>query len=260
MTTGWSAVGGQTQTPYVEGGFRKGDKGLGYSTPCGSSSGSAVGVAAGFSPLSLGTETDGSVTQPAGRASLYGIKVTVRAVDSSRTSPVSPFTDSLGVMAKTSSDLALLTAVLMDQDYSSFLTRSWHGQKIAAVDPKLWNLNPVVCEYVESVKLQQDSEFLSAIKTVRDSGGVVVENIVLPQVAELVWEGKDALERIWGKDLKSHLESFLAECEDAQVRTIEELVQVNKDHADVELPPGKWVTRSACYADDTCRVFGTTAT
>ena len=242
MPTGWSALGGQTQTPYVKGGFKNGDKALGHSAPCGSSAGSAVGVAAGFAPLALGTETDGSITQPAGRAALFALKVTVGAVDTSRTSPASPFTDSLGAMAKSAGDLALLTAVLMDQDYSSFLTGSWHGHRIAAVDPKVWNLHPMVCEYVEAVKQQQDRDFSSAIRTIRESGGVVVEDVVLPQVSDLVWEGEDALEQIWGKDAKSGLESFLAEYEDAQVRTVEELVQFNKDHADVELPPGQLST------------------
>ncbi|TVY78524.1 putative amidase [Lachnellula suecica] len=248
LTTGWSALGGQVQTPYVKGGFKTGDLGLGHSTPCGSSSGSAVGVAAGFAPLTVATETDGSVTQPAGRAALFALKVTVGSVNTSRTSPTSPFTDSLGGMAKSAGDLALLATVLTEQDYSSFLTGSWHGQRIAAVDPKLWNLHPVVCEYVESVKLQQDLDFHSAIETIRKSGGVVIEDVVLPQVADLLWEGEDALEFIWGKDLKSNLESFLAEYEDAEVRTVEELVQFNKDHADVELPPGRGSNKAE--ADD----------
>lgn len=54
MTYGWSARGGQTQTPYVLGGpyVRGGD-------PCGSSSGSGSAVAAGWAPVSLATETDG---------------------------------------------------------------------------------------------------------------------------------------------------------------------------------------------------------
>lgn len=56
MTAGWSALGGQTQSPYVRGGVRKDAIFLGHSTPCGSSSGSAAGVAAGFAPVSIGTE------------------------------------------------------------------------------------------------------------------------------------------------------------------------------------------------------------
>lgn len=65
MVSVWSAVGGQTQSPYVKGDYVPGDKILGHNTPCGSLSGSAVVVVAGFAPVALGTESDGSIAQPA---------------------------------------------------------------------------------------------------------------------------------------------------------------------------------------------------
>ncbi|CZR50216.1 uncharacterized protein PAC_00088 [Phialocephala subalpina] len=67
--------------------YSRGDKILDHSNPCGSPSGSAAGVAAGFAPLTLGTETDGSISQPAGRASLYAIKATVGGIITEGTSP-----------------------------------------------------------------------------------------------------------------------------------------------------------------------------
>ncbi|KAG0647437.1 Glutamyl-tRNA(Gln) amidotransferase subunit A [Hyphodiscus hymeniophilus] len=155
IRTGWSALGGQTQSPYVRGGFAPDDKMLGHSAPAGSSSGSAVSVAAGFSPISLGTESDGSITQPAGRASLYALKVTVGALSTRRTSPQSPITDSVGGFAKSAADVALLTGVMMDQDYTPFLSKSWRGQRVAWVDPAVWKLDTGVCEPVESVRQKQ---------------------------------------------------------------------------------------------------------
>lgn len=155
MVTGWSAVGGQTQTPYVPGGYVSGDKILGHSTPCGSSAGSAVAVAAGFAPLALGTESDGSITQPSGRASLYGMKVTVGALSTRGSSPQSPLTDSLGGMAKSSKDLADFIGEMMDKDYSAPLTKSWAGQRVAFVDPEAWELDPAVCNREENVRNRQ---------------------------------------------------------------------------------------------------------
>ena len=55
VTTGWSALGGQTSSAYVFGGFEKGGN------PMGSSSGSAVGLSAGWCGFALGTDTTGSV-------------------------------------------------------------------------------------------------------------------------------------------------------------------------------------------------------
>lgn len=157
VTAGWSAVAGQTQSPYVKGGYVNGDKILGHSTPCGSSSGSAVAVAAGFAPIALGTESDGSVTQPAGRASLYALKATVGAVSTAGSSPHSPLTDSLGGLAKSSEDLAILTGILMNQNFSGYLTKSWSGLKVAFVDPKLWELDPAVCDHDEKLLAKQVS-------------------------------------------------------------------------------------------------------
>lgn len=45
-------------------------------SPAGSSSGSAIAISAGLAPLSLGTETFGSLVHPAIRAALYTVKPT----------------------------------------------------------------------------------------------------------------------------------------------------------------------------------------
>lgn len=65
-SSGWSARVGQARNPYVL------DR-----SPCGSSSGSASAVAAGFAPVSVGTETDGSILCPAAMCGVVGIKPTV---------------------------------------------------------------------------------------------------------------------------------------------------------------------------------------
>ncbi|KAL2063070.1 hypothetical protein VTL71DRAFT_6142 [Oculimacula yallundae] len=57
----WAAVGGQGQSPYVRGGVQQGDSKDGHSMLSGSFSDSAAAVSTGHSPLSIGTETNGSV-------------------------------------------------------------------------------------------------------------------------------------------------------------------------------------------------------
>ncbi|KAJ0076981.1 hypothetical protein Patl1_36075 [Pistacia atlantica] len=63
---GFSARGGQGKNPYVL-----------SADPCGSSSGSAISVAANMVAVSLGTETDGSILCPSSSNSVVGIKPTV---------------------------------------------------------------------------------------------------------------------------------------------------------------------------------------
>ena len=65
-TSGWSAVGGLTKNPHAL------DR-----NACGSSSGSGAAMAAGLAAATIGTETDGSITCPAGVNGVVGFKPTV---------------------------------------------------------------------------------------------------------------------------------------------------------------------------------------
>lgn len=80
MPPGWSAVGGQCQSPYVSRHIAKRKLHWELSAPGGSSTGSAVAVASGFSTLAIGTDTIGSLITPANRAGLYALKPTVGEV------------------------------------------------------------------------------------------------------------------------------------------------------------------------------------
>ena len=68
-TSGWSSRGGQTRNPYAL------DR-----NPCGSSSGSAVAVAANLAAVAIGTETNGSIICPSSVNGVVGLKPTVGLV------------------------------------------------------------------------------------------------------------------------------------------------------------------------------------
>jgi amidase len=98
---GLSAVGGPTANPY----------GPRFS-PGGSSSGSAVGVAAGLTLLSVGTETSGSLIAPASFNGVVGMKPSRGVVPSDGVIPLVPTQDSPGPVARTVADAAALLTVL----------------------------------------------------------------------------------------------------------------------------------------------------
>ncbi len=104
-SSGWSSLGGQTRNPYVL------DR-----NPCGSSSGSAVAVAAGLAPLAVGTETDGSIVCPSGANGIVGIKPTVGTVSRHGIIPISHTMDTAGPMATTVTGAALLLHALVGYD------------------------------------------------------------------------------------------------------------------------------------------------
>ncbi len=96
--SGWSAVGGQTRSPYAL------DR-----SPCGSSAGSAVAVAAGEVSAAIGTETDGSITCPAAVNGVVGLKPTVGLVSRARIVPIGTSQDTPGPIA---GDVTTATRVL----------------------------------------------------------------------------------------------------------------------------------------------------
>ncbi|MGB3124429.1 MAG: amidase family protein [Pseudomonas sp.] len=102
---GWSSRGGQTRNPY------KHDADVG-----GSSSGSAVALAAGFAPLAAGTETSGSIVVPAALNGVVGLKPSVGLLDRNGIIPASHRQDSPGPMARTVFDVALMLNAISGRD------------------------------------------------------------------------------------------------------------------------------------------------
>jgi amidase len=100
--SGWSAVGGLTKNPYVL------DR-----TPCGSSAGSAVAVAAFMAPVGIGTETDGSIVCPAAMNGIVGLKPTLGLLSGKHIVPIARSQDTAGPMATNVRDLALLLGALV---------------------------------------------------------------------------------------------------------------------------------------------------
>ena len=102
---GYSARGGQCRSAYNL-----------TVNPGGSSSGSAVGVAANVFTFALGTETDGSVINPAERNAIVGFKPTVGLTSRAGVVPESLHQDSVGVFAKTVKEAAAVLDVIYGAD------------------------------------------------------------------------------------------------------------------------------------------------
>ncbi|PYP57016.1 MAG: amidase, partial [Gemmatimonadetes bacterium] len=96
-SSGWSGRGGQCRNPYAL------DR-----TPSGSSSGSAVAVAASLCAAAIGTETDGSIVSPSTCCSIVGIKPTLGLVSRAGVIPIAHNQDTAGPMARTVADAATL--------------------------------------------------------------------------------------------------------------------------------------------------------
>lgn len=114
--------------------------------PGGSSSGSGAALAAGMVPLALGTDTGGSVRNPAGACGIVGLKPTYGLVSRRGVFPLAFTLDHVGPMARTVADTALLLEAIAGHDaadpgsapaptrrYSADLGRGARGLRVGYV-------------------------------------------------------------------------------------------------------------------------------
>jgi len=84
--------------------------------PGGSSSGSAVAVAAGLAPMALGSDTGGSVRVPAALCGIVGLKTTIGRVSRAGVYPLSWTLDSVGPITRSVEDAALAYEAMQGAD------------------------------------------------------------------------------------------------------------------------------------------------
>jgi amidase len=120
MPSGYSSLGGQVRNPYAP---TLNDRGVPFVLPGGSSSGSAVAVAAGLAAVSIGTETSGSLLSPANMNGLVTVKPTVGLISRAGILPIAASQDTAGPMTRTVRDAALMLNVLAARDSVDAATR-----------------------------------------------------------------------------------------------------------------------------------------
>lgn len=177
-SSGWSARGGQTRNPYAL------DR-----NPSGSSSGSAVAVAANLVTLAVGTETDGSIVSPANVNGIVGVKPTLGLVSRTGIIPIAHSQDTAGPMARTVADAAALLTVLSANDpsdpptvvrehrsidYVAMLdTNGLRGARIGVVRNRLFGSHPATDALAEA-----------AIAMMKAQGAVIVDPANIPTLGQ----------------------------------------------------------------------------
>ncbi len=149
----------------------------------GSSSGAAAAVAAGEAPFALGSDTGGSIRQPASYCGVTGFKPTYGAVSRYGLLAYASSLDQIGTLTKDVADSAAVMNVICGRDRLDGTSLDiTHPDYLAALDGEIKGIKigiPVECFNKEGLS-PDISERVRAVAGVLEGMGAVVEEISLP--------------------------------------------------------------------------------
>ncbi len=225
-SSGWSSLGGQTRNPYDP-----------RRNPCGSSSGSAVSVAANLTVVAVGTETNGSIVCPSGINGVVGIKPTLGVVSRDGIIPVAHSQDTAGPFARTVTDAAILLTAMSGADRADPVTASGPdgvpdyaaGLSADALDGKRIGVLRNYRGAGEDPNVE--AVFDQAIETLEASGAEMVDPIEFVEMDNM-WEAEEV---VLNYEFKADLDVYL-ESSGAGVKSLQGVIRFNAEHADAVMP------------------------
>ena len=229
-SSGWSARSGQARNPYVL-----------NRTPCGSSSGSAIAVAASLVTVSIGTETDGSIICPAGVNGVVGIKPTVGLTSRAGVIPISVTQDTIGPFGRTVADAAAVLGALAGVDARDPATQAsagkWQSDYVKYLDVNgLRGVRiGVPRDGYFGYSPKADAVVNQALESLRGGGAVIVDPVKIPNFDRAALTAAELIVLLY--EFKAGVNAYLASvAPGAQVRTLDDVIQFNKRNSRDNLP------------------------
>ncbi|KAF9553773.1 amidase signature enzyme [Agrocybe pediades] len=235
LASGWSGRGGQCTNAY----FKNAD-------PCGSSSGSGVAASIGLAAVTLGSETDGSITCPTSNNNLAGIKPTVGLTSRAGVIPISSHQDTVGPITRSIADAAIVLSVIAGKDPNDNFTlvqpsvvpdftkalnkNALRGKRIGV--PRHAFLNDSISGNDPFVNVV----FEQALNTIRSLGATVVDPADIPTADAIVQSNNETF--VLDVDFKIELNAYFQGLlkNPSGVRSLAELIAFNNAHPDLEKP------------------------
>lgn len=143
----------------------------------GSSGGSAVVVALGIVPFALGTDTGGSIRQPASFNGVVGVKPTYGAVSRFGVISMASSTDTVGVLSASADDAALIMDIMSGRDTRDMTTLADFFQPTTASNVKRV---AIIKEFMTEGVDPEVKQVIEAYAEKLKSQGVTVEEVSLP--------------------------------------------------------------------------------
>lgn len=145
----------------------------------GSSGGSAVAVALDIVPFALGSDTGGSIRQPASFNGVYGMKPTYGAVSRYGVVAMASSTDCVGCFATTAEDTELILDIIAGQDKKDMTTYADYFTPQKEIKPlKIAVINECLNDAIDSDVRQTTVQTIKKLETL----GHTVEHVSLPVI------------------------------------------------------------------------------
>lgn len=216
MKAGYSARGGDVRSPYN----KTGD-------PSGSSTGSAVAVTANLCAASLGTDTSGSITEPAFHNGIVGFRPSIEALSLQGVIPVSFTLDTAGPMTRSVIDSAILFSEIQN----------------TSLDIKDVNLKETVIGIHQSSMENLSPEMeIKAGEIIRhlEKSGATIKYVSLPKVQA------DDIKTIQLHEFKYSLNRYLSNLpETYPIHSLKDIIEYNLLHSDQALKYGQSILLDA---------------
>jgi amidase len=216
--SGYSAVGGQTLNPYGRKIFDTG----------GSSSGSAVAVAANLAPAAVGSETSGSILSPSSQNSVVGLKPTIGNLSRGGIVPISSYLDTPGPITKSVIDNAILYSAMIGEDKEDAAS-----VEVKNADFNLENQNLEGKRFGAFKELMEDSLYNRAVQDLKDLGAEIVE-------FEAEEVQMDNFLRLLSLDMKKDLPEYFEKYGGKTgFSSVEDIVKFNNQDSTARMPYGQ---------------------
>ena len=226
---GWSPLTGQTLGAYYP-----------QQDPHGSSSGSAVSISVGLAAASLGTETSGSIVNPAERNNVVGIKPTLGLTSRNMVIPISLRQDSVGPMAQTVKDAAYLLSAIAGRDQNDNWTDAQPFLETPDY-PKACRLSALrgarigiprngIDPYLTGASDPIMAAFESAMSLMKEAGASIVDGADFPSYDKKAYVSNTKI--VLGTDFESGLENYLDKLQTNphKVRNLRDLLHFTRYH------------------------------
>ncbi|XP_071723040.1 probable amidase At4g34880 [Rutidosis leptorrhynchoides] len=229
IPSGWCARTGQGKNPYNL-----------SADPCGSSSGSAISVAANLVTVTLGSETDGSILCPSSANSVVGIKPTVGLTSRAGVVPISPRQDTIGPICRTVADAVYVLDAIAGYDQrdegtkeaSKFIPHGGYNQFLNSNGIKGKRLGIARDQFFSFESGSTEARvFEHHFKLLRQKGAILLDHLKI-DISRCTGDDEN---KALNAEFKVAINAYLKELIVSPVRSLADLIKFNIKFSKLEM-------------------------